>query len=57
MNKKKKQNRDRLIEYRLTALGQGWEVEGSTKKEKGLMDMANSGVIKGVRGVVWSRRG
>ena len=36
--------------------GSGWEMEGSSKKEKGLMDMDNSVVIAGGRrykGTLW----
>ena len=42
-----KQNRDRLIENRLPAMGGGEGVEGQSRKEKGLMNMDNSVVIVG----------
>ena len=44
-----KQNRDRRVESGQTALG---GVEGSSKKENGLMDMDNGVVIIGEGGVI-----
>ena len=40
-----RQNRQTQVESRLTAAGGGEQVEGLSKKEKGLMDMDNSVVI------------
>ena len=52
MNKLNKENGDRLIDReQVTASGGGrLGVEGSSKKEKGLIDMDNSVVIAGGRG-------
>ena len=52
MNWTNKQNKDRLIEKKNEAMGGGGEgVEGSSKKEKGLMDVDNRGVIARGRGI------
>ena len=60
-NKLNKQNRDRLIESRLTALWRrGWglgEIEQKRKKGKELMDSNNSAVIAEGREVGGGGRG
>ena len=53
MNKLNKQNTDRLIDGEKNQASEGGQLgmEGLSKKERGLMDMDNSVVIAGGKGV------